>query len=43
MKILLWVLVVMLAVESLISNNQSALIAGLILSIIGIYLERKTQ
>ena len=41
MHIILWLAVVMLSMESLIFGNGTALIAGLILAAVGMFLEIK--
>ena len=41
MHIILWLAVVMLSMESLIFGNGTALIAGLIISAVGMFLEIK--
>ena len=41
MHIILWLAVVMLSMESLIVGNGTALIAGLILAAVGMFLEIK--
>lgn len=43
MNILLWLAVVMLSAEAVIFGNSTALIAGLIMAVIGIFLENKDR
>ena len=43
MTTILWLAVVMLSVEALIFGNGTALVVGLIMAVIGIFLETKEK